>query len=77
VVPAGSVAAEKAALSNGGLWYRNQAEMISCVRRLLDDGPLRAALGASGRDWAAATHGDTDTFVEQVLAVVLDRTGPA
>jgi len=71
VVPEGSVAAEHAARSNGGLWYRNQGEMADCVRTLLDDDDLRARLGANGQEWAERFHGDTQTFVEDTIRLVI------
>jgi hypothetical protein len=71
VVPDGSVAAEHAASSNGGLWYRNHGELVASLRTLLDDEEMRVGFGASGQSWAEHHHGDTDTFVEQVLTLVL------
>jgi len=71
VVPDGSVAAEHARQSNGGLWYRNPGEMADCARTLLHDEALRSRLGASGEEWAERHHGDTDTFVETATRLVL------
>jgi len=37
--------------SGGGLWFRNYAEFEEELLRLLDDPPLRQALGAAGRSY--------------------------
>jgi len=71
VVAADSVSAEHAKASNGGLWYRNRGEMVDCVRELVDDEALRTRLGASGEQWAVQHHGDTESFVEATLHLVL------
>ncbi len=71
VVPDGSVAAEHAAASNGGLWYRNHGEMMACLSTLLNNPELSEGLGASGQSWAEHYHGDTDTFVEAAIGLVL------
>lgn len=71
IVPASSGCAQQAAeAGNGGLWYRDPAELAACVRRLLDGG-ARNLLGAQGRGWAAATHADVDSFVANVKESVL------
>jgi len=71
VVPNDSVAAEHAQQSNGGLWYRSPGEMVDCVGTLLDDEDLRVGLGASGARWAEQLHGDTESFVEAAICLVL------
>jgi hypothetical protein len=71
VVPDGSVAAEHAKESNGGLWYRDAGEMTDCVRALLDDDVLRSQFGSGGEEWAERNHGDTDGFVETATRLVL------
>lgn len=65
VVPEGTVAAEHAERSNGGLWYRDYRELFAAARAILEDDSLRASLSSQGRAWARAVHGDHDRFVEQ------------
>ncbi|MGH9296969.1 MAG: glycosyltransferase [Acidimicrobiales bacterium] len=72
VVPSGSVAAEHAAASNGGLWYGSPGEMLDQVRYILDHEDARDALGRSGRLWAEEHHGDTESFVEEATRLILD-----
>jgi hypothetical protein len=64
VVPAGTVAAEQAALG-GGLWYRDVAELLVCVDAF-GDSDLRDTLGAQGRLAANARYGDPARFVDRV-----------
>ncbi|MDA8038586.1 MAG: glycosyltransferase [Actinomycetota bacterium] len=71
VVPAGTVAAEHAAASNGGLWYRDPGEMLDALKALLDDGALRDAIGSQGRRWAERQHGDMAAFAEEATVAVL------
>jgi glycosyltransferase involved in cell wall biosynthesis len=71
VVPEGTVAAEHAERSNGGLWYRDYQELFDAGRAIVDDQSLRTRLGAQGREWAAKFHGDQDRFSEQVAQLVL------
>jgi hypothetical protein len=71
VVPDSSVAAEHAAASNGGLWYRNQGEMVDFVRAILEDDAVASQLGANGERWAEQAHGDTESFVTEATRVVL------
>jgi glycosyltransferase involved in cell wall biosynthesis len=75
VVPDSSVAAEHAAASNGGLWYRNQGEMVDFVRAILEDDAVRSQLGANGERWSEQTHGDTESFVTEATRVVLGPPG--
>jgi hypothetical protein len=70
VVPEGTVAAEHAERSDGGLWYRDYGEMFDAAKAILDDASLRAALSSSGRSWAEEVHGDQDRFCEQVARFV-------
>jgi Glycosyl transferases group 1 len=71
VVPEGSVSAEHAAESNGGLWYRNRGEMVDCVRTLLEDEELRLHLAHNGQSWAQQHHGDTESFVGSVIRLII------
>ena len=71
VVPEGTVAAEHAERSNGGLWYRDYRELFDAGRVVLDNAALRAALGEQGRTWAEQVHGDHGAFSEQVARLVL------
>src|SRR5208283_39594 len=71
VVPEGTVAAEHAERSNGGLWYRDFQELFDAGKAIVDDPSLRQRLGAQGREWAAEVHGDQRRFSEQVVRLVL------
>jgi glycosyltransferase involved in cell wall biosynthesis len=71
VVPEGTVAAEHAERSNGGLWYRDYRELFDAARAIVDDPSLRARLGRQGREWAGEVHGDQGRFSEQVARLVL------
>ncbi len=71
VVPAGSIAAEHARASNGGLWYETPGEMIEQLRYFLDDDRAREAFGRSGRQWAEREHDDTQRLVDDLTRIVL------
>jgi hypothetical protein len=71
VVPAGSVAAEHARVSNGGLWYGAPGEMLDCLRVFVDDGEMRDRFGACGRTFVEREHSDTERFVREVRNVVV------
>lgn len=74
LVPATSLSGRcHAESSNGGLWYRNAAELTACVTRMLDP-ETRDRLGRQARSWAGRAHGDQDAFVEAACASV--RTAP-
>ena len=42
--------------SNGGLYYSNRDEFRECLRLLIHDGPLRAAMGRHGRDYVRSNY---------------------
>lgn len=71
VVPEGTVAAEHAERSNGGLWYRDYGELFDAAKAILDDASLRAGLSECGRAWAESVHGDQRRFSEQVARLAL------
>ncbi|MGO9197573.1 MAG: glycosyltransferase [Acidimicrobiales bacterium] len=71
VVPAGSVAAEHAKASNGGLWYSAPGEMIAAARHLVDNETEREAFGRAGREWAEREHDDTERLVDDLTRIVL------
>jgi hypothetical protein len=71
VVPEGSVAAEHAADSNGGLWYLAPGEMTDCVATLLERTTLRETLGGNGKAWAEQWHSDTATFVDAARRLLM------
>jgi len=71
VVPEGTVAAEHAERSNGGLWYRDYRELFDAAKAIVDGPSLRAGLSEKGRDWAARVHGDQARFTEQVARLAL------
>jgi hypothetical protein len=71
VVPQGSVAAEHAERSNGGLWYRDYHELFDAAKAILDNPSLRASLSAQGREWAVKVHGNHSRFSEQMGRLAL------
>ena len=42
--------------SNGGLYYSNRDEFRECLRLLIHDHPLRAAMGRHGRDYVRSNY---------------------
>ena len=46
-----AVLVEHCVKSNGGLYYANQDEFVECLKLLVSDVNLRAALGQNGRDY--------------------------
>jgi hypothetical protein len=66
VVPEGTIAAELAESSNGGLWYRDFRELFGAAKAILDDTELRGHLSEQGRQWATEVHGNQGRFCEQV-----------
>jgi hypothetical protein len=71
VVPEGTVAAECAERSNGGLWYRDYRELFAAAKAIVDDPTLRDQLGRQGREWAESVHGDQQSFADEVARLVL------
>jgi glycosyltransferase involved in cell wall biosynthesis len=45
------VLVEHCVKSNGGLYYADRDEFVECLKLLMDDGQLRAALGRNGREY--------------------------
>jgi len=45
------VLVEHCVRSNGGLYYAGRDEFVECLKLLIADGALRAALGRSGREY--------------------------
>jgi hypothetical protein len=70
IVPDHSAAKEHARAANGGLWYRNNGELLDAVR-VLTDRDLREQLGRSGRSYAEAHHSDLGGFVARICEQVL------
>ncbi len=58
------------AQSNGGLWFRHYPDFEEALLRLLDDPPLRHALGAAGRAYVRQNY--AWPAVEQRLFAALD-----
>jgi glycosyltransferase involved in cell wall biosynthesis len=50
------VLVEHCTRSNGGLWYADRDEFIECMKLLIGDGRLRAALGRNGRDYVRRNY---------------------
>jgi hypothetical protein len=71
VVPEGTVAAEHAERSNGGLWYGDYRQLFDAAKAILDNATLRERLGSQGREWAEMVHGDHGRFSDQVARLVL------
>jgi glycosyltransferase involved in cell wall biosynthesis len=46
-----AVLVEHSVRSNGGLYYADRDEFVECLKRLVADEPLRAALGRNGREY--------------------------
>ena len=64
--------------SNGGLYYANRDEFRECLRLLVHDAPLRAAMGRRGREYVRANY-RWDVIMgkyDRLLAVV-QRSRPA
>jgi hypothetical protein len=69
VVPDDGRAQQHAAASNGGLWFADAAELMSCVEVLLDE-DVGSRLGEQGRHYATARYGSSSTFVDEVTTAV-------
>jgi glycosyltransferase involved in cell wall biosynthesis len=50
------VLVEHCVRSNGGLWYSDRDEFVECLRLLVADQRLRAALGRNGRDYVRKNY---------------------
>lgn len=50
------VLVEHCVRSNGGLWYADRDEFVECLKLLIADGRLRAALGRNGRDYVRKNY---------------------
>jgi glycosyltransferase involved in cell wall biosynthesis len=46
-----AVLVEHCVRSNGGLWYADRDEFVECLKLLVNDAGLRAALGRNGREY--------------------------
>ena len=42
--------------SNGGLWYASRDEFVECLKMLVGDARLRAALGRNGREYVRQNY---------------------
>ena len=73
LVPDGSVAAEVASESNGGLWYRDFEELFVAARRVLEDPYLRSGLSSNGQKWAEAAHGRQREFADQAARLTFGQ----
>jgi glycosyltransferase involved in cell wall biosynthesis len=50
------VLVEHAVRSNGGLWYADRDEFVECLKLLVGDPRLRAAMGRNGRDYVRRNY---------------------
>jgi glycosyltransferase involved in cell wall biosynthesis len=67
----GGASRDHAERGNGGLWYRTEEQLFGAVEALLNDN-LRIILGRQGQAYAQAEYADSDLYVKQVLATLLD-----
>jgi glycosyltransferase involved in cell wall biosynthesis len=51
-----AVLVEHCVRSNGGLYYADRDEFVECLKLLVADEPLRAALGRNGRDYVRKNY---------------------
>jgi glycosyltransferase involved in cell wall biosynthesis len=51
-----AVLVEHCVKSNGGLYYADREEFVECLKLLVSDGRLRAALGQNGRDYVRRNY---------------------
>ena len=51
-----AVLVEHCVRSNGGLYYADRDEFVECLKLLVADGQLRAALGRNGRDYVGNSY---------------------
>jgi glycosyltransferase involved in cell wall biosynthesis len=51
-----AVLVEHCVNSNGGLYYANRDEFVECLKLLVSDARLRAALGRNGRDYVRRNY---------------------
>jgi glycosyltransferase involved in cell wall biosynthesis len=51
-----AVLVEHCVKSNGGLYYADRDEFVECLKLLIGDGRLRAALGRNGRDYVRRNY---------------------
>jgi glycosyltransferase involved in cell wall biosynthesis len=51
-----AVLVEHCVRSNGGLYYADRDEFVACLTLLMRDAPLRAALGANGREYVRKNY---------------------
>ena len=51
-----AVLVEHCIKSNGGLYFGNRDEFVECLKLLVNDGALRAAMGRSGRDYVRRNY---------------------
>jgi len=51
-----AVLVEHCVKSNGGLYYADRDEFVECLKLLISDAPLRAALGRNGREYVRRNY---------------------
>ena len=51
-----AVLVEHCVRSNGGLYYADRDEFVECLKLLVGDARLRAALGRNGRDYVRRNY---------------------
>jgi len=66
VVPTGGRAQRHVALSDGGLWYADAAQLLGCIESLEEDDDIGPRLGEQGRRYASEAYGSPRRFVELV-----------
>lgn len=74
IVPDFSAAKEHAQAANAGLWYRNNGEILDCVR-VLGDRTIREQFATNGRTYTDRHHSDLVAFVDRICELVLPHAG--
>lgn len=68
----GAVAVEHCRRSGGGLWYHDAATFATALHRLVDDAPLRAAMGRSGGAYVR-DHYNWSCVLDRFITVLNER----
>ena len=70
------VVAEHCRRSNAGLYYEDQDEFVECLKLLLLDERLRAALGRNGQDYVRRHYG-WDVILKKYELLMSTIRGPS
>src|ERR1700728_3832523 len=72
IVPAGGVAHRTVRSANGGVWFRDGAELIACIEAVINP-EVGSVLGAQGRAYCDDHYGSTRSFVDRVVGALPAR----